>query len=201
MFHRVKSVTNAGEIVIDNLAFKLPSHTTRKRNQGYFSHILVKSVEQINAMLSYHNKVLIFRLDFHLNEPTEKSELVSSFIRRLRSWFKRQGYKRLGYIWCREQGNSDKPHYHMAFIVDANKCRNPYRLIKQVEHYWQDWQYGFVYTPRNCYYVLKRNDEVQYQKVFSRISYLAKTKTKGTKLLSANDYSASRIKSKYMLKT
>ncbi|WP_067866809.1 YagK/YfjJ domain-containing protein [Neptuniibacter marinus] len=193
VFLMSRVVVRAEHVVLKNRSFNLPKS---KQGKGFYLPILDKSVGQIDAMLTYHCKLLIFRLDFHVFETSENSELISSFIHRLRSWLNRKGHKRLGYIWCREQDKSHLPHYHCVFIVDGNKNRHPLRLIQQIEHYWQGWEYGSVYTPKNCYYLLKRGDDARYQDVFLRVSYLAKVATKGNGSNTANDYSTSRIKPK-----
>ena len=55
---------------------------------------------------------------------------------------------------------------------------------------------GTEFTPKNCYYNVKRNDYNSLQDAIWRISYLAKTRGKGRKPKQAKDYSTSRIKLK-----
>ncbi len=103
---------------------------------------------------------------------------------------------RLGFIWCREQEHSHAQHYHCVFILDGNKTRHPHRHIEQIEGLWEERQLGSVYTPKNCYIVLKRGDDEAYQRLFDRLSYLAKVATKNLRAPATNDYSTSRIKPK-----
>lgn len=167
-----------------------------KQGRGHYLPILVKTVEQLDAMLSYDCKILVFRFDLHLYESTDDNQLMSQLIRRYRQWIGRQGHSRLGFIWCREQATGKAQHYHCAFILDANKTRHSHHHIKKIERLWMDRDYGNVYTPKNCYYVIKRDDAKSYQRAFSRLSYLAKVDTKDVRPSTTNDYSTSRIKPK-----
>lgn len=190
---RVKKITRVQTVVINGKYLQLPAS---KGGKGYYQPILERTVDQLDAMLSHHCKLLAFRLDFHLNDGTVNNHLLSEFIRRYRKWAKRQGYSRLGFIWCREQVSGTAQHYHCVFILDGNKTRHPHRHIRQIERLWDAFQLGSVFTPKNCYYVLKRGDDAAYQRLFDRISYLAKVATKSIRPATTNDYSTSRIKPK-----
>lgn len=169
---------------------------TSKQGKGHYLPILEKTVEQLDAMLSYHCKILVVRLDLHVFIASIDNELISEFIRRFRSWANRQGHKRVGYIWCREQDKSQVQHYHCAFFLDANRNRHSHYIIQAVERLWGYWESGTVYTPNGCYYVVKRDDMAAYQQVFNRLSYLAKVDTKQKFQNTTNDYSTSRLKIK-----
>lgn len=164
--------------------------------QGCFVEILERTKQQLDAMLSHHCKVLVLRLDLSVNEYTPKNELMSKFMRKVRKKLgAHYGFTRVGFIWAREQEKAKKQHYHFALIVDANKVRHPHRMISICEDVAEAWELR-LFTPKQCYYQIKRGDEIAYQKAYRRLSYLAKTRGKGYKLDSANDYSSSRIKAK-----
>lgn len=189
----VKKIIKSQSVVLNGRVLQLPAS---KGGKGHYQPILARIVDQLDAMLSHHCKLLVFRLDFHLNGGTDNNRLMSEFIRRYRKWTKRQGYSRLGFIWCREQESSKAQHYHCVFIFDGNKTRHPHRHIRQIERLWDAFQQGSVFTPKNCYCVLKRDDDAAYQLLFDRLSYLAKVATKNIRPATTNDYSASRIKAK-----
>lgn len=167
-----------------------------KQGKGHYLPILEALVGQLDAMLSHHCKVLVFRLDLHLYQGSDDNAVLSAFIRRYRSWAERQGHHHIGFIWCREQHSSTAQHYHCAFMLDGNKHRHPHRIIEAIERLWRDRELGYVHTPKRCYKLLKRDDSATYQQVFNRCSYLAKVATKQQRLPTTNDYSASRIKVK-----
>lgn len=177
--------------MINGRSFDLPAS---KQGKGHYLPILEAVVEQLDALLSYHSKILVFRQDLRLYDGTDTNDPMSTLIRRYRPWLRRRGHKRLGYIWCREQDTSDAQHYHSAFILNANNTRHPKYHINQIEHYWEILGNADARTPKNCYLVIKRGDNTAYQQAFKRLSYLAKVATKDKRDKATNDYSASRIK-------
>ena len=168
----------------------------REYSKGHYLPILKSAAGQLDAMLSHHSKVLVFRLDFRLHEGTDSNILISEFIRRYRKHSVRHGVNRLGYLWCREQATKNKPHYHCAFFVNGHVHQHPHNLIEQARYYWETWECGSLSIPKNPYLLVGRNDEEAYQQAFNRISYLAKVGTKGDRPPTTNDYSSSRIKPK-----
>jgi len=167
------------------------------QKNGCFVEILERIKHQMDAMLSYHSKVLIVRFDLHVNHYQPDNKLISAFVRKLRKKLKAK-YKlnRLGYIWVREQERAKKQHYHFALIIDANKVRHPKNVIQLIETIWQNWLLPKPFTPKHCYYIVNRSDTPAYQEAFPRLSYTAKERGKGYKEKTANDFSASRIKIK-----
>ena len=189
----MKRVIKVQQVEINNKLLTLPYS---KGGKGHYFEILQKIVDQLDVMLDYHCKVLIFRVDLHLHDDVNTSEQLSRFFRRFKKGLKRLGHKRIGYIWCREQDKAHKPHYHLAVIVNGNINQNPHYLVKDIRRYWEDWHVGSVWQPSKSFYRLSRGDLGLYQKVFNRLSYLAKVDTKGNKPKPANDYGGSRIQSK-----
>lgn len=187
----MKTVVKAKQVVINNKTLSL---WHRKNAKGHYLPILEKSVDQMDAMLSHHCKIMVFRLDLRMPEYTETNQTVSGFIKRYRKGLKSMGFKRLGYIWCREQASSDKQHYHVAFMVDANRYQQPHHLIELAEYYWECWTGGSVFIPKSPSRVIRRGDQAAYNECFNRLSYLAKVSTKDKRPEATNDYSASRLK-------
>jgi len=180
-----------GVVVINSKRLVLPCS---KQGKGHYLPILEAIVGQMDAMLSHHGKVLIFRQDLHLHAATRDNAVMSGFIHLLRARLDRRGFKRVGFVWCREQDRADAQHYHCAFIVNANVSRHPHRLIELIEELWELYERGTAYTPKRCYEVVRRGDQAAYERQFKRLSYLAKVATKGQRAKGVNDYSASRVK-------
>ncbi|MEX1670345.1 inovirus-type Gp2 protein [Zhongshania guokunii] len=165
-----------------------------KAHLGHYLEILQAAADQLDAMLSHHSKVLVFRIDFHLHAATTDNAPMSGFVRRFRKKLSRRDFKRLGFIWCREHNTGNAQHYHATFIVDGNKCRHPHNLIKLIQYEWEWRELGRVYVPANCYYLVRRNAPYSAKRALARMSYLAKVDTKQQRSASTNDYSASRLR-------
>jgi len=189
----MKKIINQREVNVASHDLYLPKSMGGK---GHFLQVLVQIAEQLDAMLSYHCKVLVTRIDLRLYQGTKDNKPVSDFIRRLRKHLVTNGHKRFAYVWCREQNCSDVQHYHFALITDANANRHPHKLIKLIEYLWEAWGHVKPFIPKNCYSIIKRGDEDAFAQQFSRLSYLAKVDTKQNRSKSTNDYSTSRLKIK-----
>jgi hypothetical protein len=189
----VKTIIKAKAVMMNGRALQLPAS---KGGKGHYQPILASIVGQLDAMHSYHCKLLVIRLDVHLYDGTHDNKVLSDLMRRYRKWTTRKGYERLGYVWCREQETGKAQHYHLALILDASKTRHPHHHIEQIEHLWHTRELGSVYTPTNCYTVLKRGDKLAFQKLFNRLSYLGKVASKASRPMLTNDYSSSRFKPK-----
>lgn len=158
--------------------------------------ILERTKAQLDAMLSHHSRIMAVRLDLRMYEYQPNNELLSRYVRKVRKKLvARYGLKRVGFIWARERENADHQHYHFSVFVDANKVRHPKYIIDICSRVWANWGQS-PYTPKNCYYIIRRGNRDEFQKAFHRLSYLSKESGKGYKSKSANDYSASRIKPK-----
>lgn len=171
-----------------------------KDGKGHYVPILNAIQGQFDAMLSHHCKVLVVRVDLHTKYYVQDNRLLSDFVDQLKRSFKTHlGQHRLGYIWCREQGEIGGLHYHLALLLDGNKNQTSYKIIEIIEEIWYRWEQKHCYTPKNCYYVMKRGDSESYIDAFMRVSYLAKVATKEERPPTTNDYSSSRIKPKVNL--
>ena len=188
----MKGVVKRGTVEMNGRCLRLPQS---KGGEGHYREILQATVTQLDALQARHSRLLVVVLGLSVWEYTPDNTLLSRFIRKLRKRLKtRFGQEQLGYIWCREQDKSDKQHYHLALILNGNKNRHPKRIIELVEEIWDGWNQPRPHTPKNCYYLLQRGDEWQFQKVFDRLSYLAKVATKGQRPKATNDYGSSRFR-------
>ncbi len=164
---------------------------------GCFVEILEAIQQQLDAMLSYHCKVLVLRFDLHTDEYQSNNALISKFVRKIRKRLKAKYLiKRLGYVWVREIEKAKSQHYHFALMIDGNKVRHPSILIGLIEAIWVRCYQPKPFTPKNCYYLITRSTGKNYGECFERLSYLAKERGKGYRDKTANDYSTSRIRPK-----
>ena len=164
---------------------------------GCYLDILVRIKEQLDCMLTYHNKVFVLRFDFRVREYSDDNALMSSYMKMLIKRSKRHyKLKRVGYVWARETAKSDVQHYHCAIMLDGSKVWVAARVLKFIDEIAERWDLPRPYTPKNCYYNLRRNERESYERCFYRLSYLAKTSTKVARPKATNDYSTSRLKPK-----
>lgn len=96
------------------------------------------------------------------------------------------------YVWCREMGVHDVPHYHMAILLnnDAFCTLGKYELgrhnlFNRLNEAWASalglsasCALGLVELPDNPFYLLRRDTPVSITPFFYRISYLCKSDTK-----------------------
>jgi len=163
--------------------------------QGCYVEILERTKSQLDAMLSHHSRVIVIRLDLHVNHYEDKNTLLSKFIRKLRKRLCRQyDLKRVGFIWVREIEKAKQQHYHLALILNANKVNHPANVYSLIDDIWMGWGQPKSFRPEHGYYKLTRTDTETYQEAFMRLSYMAKQRGKGYKVKQANDFSTSRLK-------
>ncbi len=193
---------NGDYITGDGIALKI---NTWDGQYYCIAEILNKIYTQSTAMLSYHNKVLFFRLDLHL-ENSQKFKLnnreVSLLIEKIRKRVKaKYCCKRLGYMWVREHEKHKKLHYHLIIMIDANKIQHPSALIGWITERWVSRGHPRPHIPKKPFYKVHREDKVTFEEMFYRASYLAKARGKGYCNKSVNNFSSSRIKDKLCYNT
>ena len=160
--------------------------------EGFYTKILYQSIQQVESMLSHHQRVFLYRFDLHCKSYSHSNTVLSKFISKLKYWvMTNYGTLRLGYIWVREH-NPPTPaqHYHLAIMIDGSKVDTPYLISRKIGALWT----GKSYFPASAYYRMKRNNYQSIQDAIYRISYLAKVATKSAKKKTTNAYSCSRIK-------
>lgn len=164
--------------------------------KGCYVSMLKTIDDQMTAMLSHHNKVLMIRLDVHVGGYSDDNAKISDYIRRVRRWaYDHYNTNRMGYVWCREQERAKWQHYHLLFMIDGNKARTSHAFISKCKEIAA--RHG-LHVPNidEPYKMVKRADAKAYNEVFYRASYLAKERGKGYKGKFANDFAASQIKLK-----
>jgi transcription initiation factor IIE alpha subunit len=163
---------------------------------GLITHAIKSMVNQVDAMLSHHSKILIVRFDLHIYHQTKDNEIITIFNRRLFKWLKRNyNLKRIGFIWCREMETAKRQHYHYALMINGHKVRHPREILIKVKEIWEKHlNHSLEYTPKNCYYNLERDNYKSIQDAIYRFSYLAKARGKGYKPEQTKNYGTSRVK-------
>jgi len=166
------------------------------RKSGLLSHAIKVMINQVDALLSHHSKVLAIRFDLHIYQQTKDNKIITVFNRRLFKWLKRKyNLKRIGFIWCRELETAKQQHYHYVLMVNGHQVRHPVEILLKVKEIWeQHLNHSLEYTPKNCYYNIKRDGFDSIQAAIWRISYLAKARGKGYKPDQTKNYGTSRIK-------
>jgi len=166
------------------------------RKSGLLSHAIKVMVNQVDAILSHHSKILVVRFDLHIYHQTKDNGIITIFNRRLFKWLKRKyNLKRIGFIWCRELETAKQQHYHYVLMVNGHQVRHPVEILLKVKEIWeQHLNHSLEYTPKNCYYNIKRDNFDSIQAAIWRISYLAKARGKGYKPDQTKNYGTSRIK-------
>lgn len=192
----MKHIILARHIKIEGMDF--PINANPERRQGCYREILERTHDQFSACLSYHSALTVVRMDFHLHAYTDDNRVMSQFLHKLNKRLLREysNFKRLGYVWAREMEKADQQHYHIALMVDRHVIQHPGRLIRICEELWQSLGQPKPYTPKNCYYTVRRSDTESFREAFFRVSYFAKVRGKGCKASTANDFSSSRLKRK-----
>ena len=168
------------------------------KGSGIYTHMMKSILDQVEAMLSHHNKVFLLRLDLHQPSHTDNSEHVSKFIQRLSEHIK-QHYtlSRFGYVWVREQEKAKQQHYHCFILLDGNKVQESGYILKAAKKYWELYFDGYLCWPSShCYHRLTRDNHDALQEAIYHISYLAKGRGKGYKPAPAKNFGRSRIKNK-----
>lgn len=206
----MRIISNEPTINLDGLELNV-----MVRGEGYYKEPLKAFKDQLDAMLSHHSKVFVFRFDIRIKEDnyyndegieldtfTDDNQVITNFLRVFNRWLKgRYNLLRIGYIWCREIEDAKKQHYHLVFMVDGNKINKSASLyntimpkIKEIA----DKQGLVEHIPPNPYMVdnadLKQNDYTLYKDAFYRASYLAKVSGKNIKGERANNFQPSRVK-------
>lgn len=201
----VRTLMHDCDVTLDKvieLGGKLLPINTQGKGKGCHTSMLRRIDAQLTAMLTHHNKVLVVRVDIHLQQdyrPTDNA-VMSHYIRKMRKWAQKK-YKvnRLGFAWCRELCKSKKVHYHVFIMIDGDKTQDHRTITAKSMQLAKSYQHlGYDYVPEyldDCFHMVERGDKVAYNTAFRHMSYLAKERTKDKKHLAkrGKNYSTSRI--------
>lgn len=163
--------------------------------------------------LAQYPRVLAFRVDLHLPRGIElpdyvyTNEVISRFIESFKAKIEHHRGKarernqyahdcRVRYLWAREIGERQRPHYHLVVLLNRDAYFTLGRLrserannISRIEEAWAsalglsvDEVEGLVHIPDNAMYRIYRHVpegvEDELPGLFHRASYLCKVATK-----------------------
>ena len=170
----------------------------------------LESIEQVLAKaMDDYARVLVVRFDLRFPitaEYASESDSITRFFEALKYQFATDRKRRLisynrahpctlRYIWCLEQEGSEKPHYHVALVLNENYfgrlgkySGSETSLACFIKKAWASALKlnvfelaGGVHFVNNASYHLLRNEgraSVSYHDAFYRLSYFAKLKSK-----------------------
>jgi hypothetical protein len=186
------TITYDGWIVYDGEKIKI----NNRPQHGVYKKIVISFIKQLDAAISIHKRVLVLRLDFHVNYYTETNNKLSKFMKNIIQWLNRHyGIKKVGYQWVREQERAKKQHYHLALILDGDLIQNPSKINEIFREKWLP--NGSMYIPDNCFYrINKHNLKEVRESVIYRVSYMAKSRGKQYRPAQTKSSCSSRLKAK-----
>ena len=171
---------------------------------------LDKTYDVLYRALADHGRITAFKVDLHYqaNKPLPKcaygNEPITDFINSVKSQiahdrkrsakkFDRVNHTAFHYIWCREIGDTGRPHYHAFILVNAgaydtlgdwiNGRKNmAYRFF----HAWaraidldiETAKYLVQFPENPPYHVVSRNDPQAIGLLYQHMSYLSKAYSK-----------------------
>lgn len=160
---------------------------------GLYLNMIKAIINQLEAMLFYYRKVHVLRFDLRQYDYSSDNGRITIFNRRLFKWLKSNyDLKHVGFAWCREQETAKQQHYHFVLMLDGDKVYTPHKITERILLTWKRMD-GSAFIPKNCFYMVNRNNRESIQKAIWRISYLAKVRGKGYKPAQTKNYGTSRI--------
>lgn len=174
---------------------------------------LARLKRTIDQALDQYPRVLAFRVDLRLPRAIElpdyayTNEVISDFIASFKAKIEHNRDKarernqyahdcKVRYVWAREIGERQRPHYHLLILLNRDAYFTLGRLrserannISRIEEAWAsalglsvDEVEGLVHIPDNAEYridrYVRRGDVDQFPVLFRRASYLCKAATK-----------------------
>lgn len=110
----------------------------------------------------------------------------------------------MGYVWVRECERKKSQHYHCVLYLDGHVIQHPAKLRQLIADTWaalagiraddgKPWNH--VYFPANGHYDIAGGASGAETKadLIYRVSYMAKTRGKGYRKPTANDFSSSNL--------
>ena len=176
--------------------------TDKERKLGCETGYLNKIERLTDYVTEKHGNTLCVRMDPRFPkdyDAPKDNKHIQKFISKHVKHFDRQGYDP-HYVWVREQSREKHQHYHLAVFYKGCKGMRPGPFLEKADEHW-DQTIGYKSPDgkpsglvdhcnkdrdgniqRNAYW-LRRNDEKTFEKekhaCFERLSYFAKTNTKG----------------------
>lgn len=199
-----RTIVNQESIDLCGVVVELPKS---KDDAGHYLDILEAMAQQLRNLLTYTDKLCLFRFDLHVAQWSSGSSEVSRFLAKVKQVLKSKSWKhnRVGHAWCREQTpygysvngfqSANQQHYHCVLILDAHITQNSKSLMPLIERIWKE-ELGQPRVWRNDSRILRRGDDKTFGQVMEWLSYLAKVSSKELTPEHAKSYSVSRIRPK-----
>ncbi|WP_201530053.1 inovirus-type Gp2 protein [Psychrobacter frigidicola] len=191
----MRKLTNKKTVFIDGM--ELPIITHDGKYECYVEP-LEKIKRELDAMLSCHSKVFVFRLDIRVHSYSADNQVLTKFLTSYNEWLKRKyNLNRVAYAWCREVETAKKQHYHLLVMIDGNEVRAMKNVAEKAIEI-GSIQNLSVWVPKSPSYFIRckklaAGDYSKYKLAFKRASYLAKARGKTIKGERAKSFHTSRI--------
>ena len=162
-------------------------YNIQNTQQGAIIGILDKSHNLLTMMLEKHSQVLIHGYCCtYPNDGMERdfsNQTFLTFLQKFTDHLRHQKYAP-SFLWCREQTNRLKPHWHFTLFLNANKVRfldntyasNLWNQILNCNNYGCLQQTELGGKKRGM--IIKREDKIAFNEAIYKMSYLAKQETK-----------------------
>ncbi len=164
-----------------------------RQDWGCYRSALNTLHSQFKNMLSHHCKVLVLRMDFHVNLENWSEGDLSLFLKKskrlIANYYK---LKRIGHGWGREVSQNGSHHYHLVLMLDGNKVNHPMVVTNILTQEWK--KLGHPHPRRNNYHLLSNTVDDKFKDAFHHCSYIAKVHTKDQQPNKARNFGASQIK-------
>ncbi|EMA4529137.1 TPA: inovirus Gp2 family protein [Pseudomonas aeruginosa] len=175
----------------------------------FVTEYLVALKRTIDLTLNQYSRVFAFRVDLRL--PTNGSApgyactnaILNRFLESFKAKIKHNRYMArqknkyahectVRYVWAREIGRNDRPHYHLLFLLNHDAFYTLGRINSDSDNMYsrlnEAWASalglsleaiaGLVHVPENPVYRLHRDNLEAQRALFYRASYLCKSATK-----------------------
>lgn len=181
-----------------------------QQDKGPFVLSYLERLKQtIDLALAQYRRVFAFRVDLRLPvgqllpDETFTNEIISRFIASFKAKIAHNRRRALAvyqyahecdvsYVWAREIGERDRPHYHLVILLNrdayctlGNFTSKQSNIFHRLEEAWASALglpvyavTGLVEIPENPTYDLRRDDQPSIEAFFYRASYLCKAATK-----------------------
>ncbi len=209
-----EAVTRDGKVI------KLPINTIKE--SGCCVQHLQSMFSQIEAMLSWHSKVLMIVFEVHMKVFTPDNKAFSRFLeqaeKRIFRFYKREfdiKLNRMGLCWgreihldkeqqkifvasewAREQEKAKKQHYHVIMLLDGDSVQSYWNVSQIIKEMIEADCRKDIFASHWIEHepvMIYRNNRESLEKAFYWASYAAKERGKGYRAKTANDFSVSKV--------
>lgn len=189
------SLTNASFVQHGANLYKI--NTGSEGEYEVRTDILYPAIQQMEAMLSHHNKVYQIRLESHSEQYGSDNKAFTKMLRALKKWLVSKGHKRVAYLWVREKEKAKGYHYHAVLWLDGNKIQNPWAVQQRWEGLHKKRGHSHPWRVKTVTRMIHRDKLDTKSDAVYAYSYLAKSRSKGYGDRNTRDFSASSLSFKF----